>query len=102
MGIRRDAREWALQFLFQSEFNSAATLDEGFRLFWEEQDRARAEEDAKAARLGRPAASPKSSSAASSNTGRTSTPTSPASAKTGTWSAWASSTATSCASPCSR
>lgn len=38
MGIRHEAREWALQFLFQSEFNRADTLDEGFRLFWEHQD----------------------------------------------------------------
>ena len=35
MGIRHDAREWALQFLFQSEFNQAETLDQGFELFWE-------------------------------------------------------------------
>lgn len=38
MGIRHEAREWALQFLFQSEFNRADSLDEGFRLFWEHQD----------------------------------------------------------------
>ena len=38
MGIRHEAREWALQFLFQSEFNRADTLDEGFQLFWEHQD----------------------------------------------------------------
>ena len=38
MGIRHEAREWALQFLFQSEFNRAETLDEGFRLFWQHQD----------------------------------------------------------------
>jgi len=34
MGIRHDAREWALQFLFQSEFNQAESLDKGFELFW--------------------------------------------------------------------
>lgn len=34
MGIRHDAREWALQFLFQSEFNQADSLDKGFDLFW--------------------------------------------------------------------
>ena len=38
MGIRHEAREWALQFLFQSEFNRADTLDEGFQLFWGHQD----------------------------------------------------------------
>lgn len=37
MGIRHEAREWALQFLFQSEFNREESLDEGFRLFWEHQ-----------------------------------------------------------------
>jgi len=35
MGIRHDAREWALQFLFQSEFNQAESLDKGFDLFWQ-------------------------------------------------------------------
>ncbi len=38
MGLRHDAREWALQFLFQSEFNRADSLDEGFQLFWRHQD----------------------------------------------------------------
>jgi transcription antitermination protein NusB len=38
MGIRHEAREWALQFLFQSEFNRADSLDEGFQLFWQHQD----------------------------------------------------------------
>lgn len=38
MGSRHEAREWALQFLFQSEFNREESLDEGFRLFWEHQD----------------------------------------------------------------
>ena len=38
MGIRHEAREWALQFLFQSEFNQAESLDEGFQLFWQHQD----------------------------------------------------------------
>ena len=39
MGIRHEAREWALQFLFQSEFNRAESLDEGFKHFWEHLDR---------------------------------------------------------------
>ena len=34
MGLRHDAREWALQFLFQSEFNQDASLDKAFQLFW--------------------------------------------------------------------
>jgi N utilization substance protein B len=38
MGSRHEAREWALQFLFQSEFNRADSLDEGFKLFWEHLD----------------------------------------------------------------
>ena len=38
MGIRHEAREWALQFLFQSEFNRAESIDEGFKLFWEHLD----------------------------------------------------------------
>ena len=37
MGIRHEAREWALQFLFQSEFNREESVDEGFKLFWENQ-----------------------------------------------------------------
>lgn len=35
MGSRHEAREWALQFLFQSEFNREESLAEGFKLFWE-------------------------------------------------------------------
>jgi transcription antitermination protein NusB len=38
MGIRHEAREWALQFLFQSEYNREDSLDEGFLLFWQHQD----------------------------------------------------------------
>jgi transcription termination factor NusB len=38
MGIRHEAREWALQFLFQSEFNRAESLDEGLQLFWQHLD----------------------------------------------------------------
>jgi len=36
MGMRHDAREWALQFLFQSEFNQEASLEKGFELFWQQ------------------------------------------------------------------
>lgn len=38
MGLRHDAREWALQFLFQSEFNQDASLDKAFQFFWQFQD----------------------------------------------------------------
>ena len=38
MGIRHEAREWALQFLFQSEFNRDESVDEGFKLFWDRQN----------------------------------------------------------------
>lgn len=38
MGNRHEARRWALQFLFQSEFNREDTVDDSFRLFWEHQD----------------------------------------------------------------
>lgn len=38
MGTRHEAREWALQFLFQSEFNRDESIDEGFKLFWEHQN----------------------------------------------------------------
>ena len=38
MGIRHEAREWALQFLFQSEFNRDESVDEGFKLFWDHQN----------------------------------------------------------------
>ncbi|MGD9612130.1 MAG: transcription antitermination factor NusB [Kiritimatiellia bacterium] len=50
MGIRHEAREWALQFLFQSEFNRDESLDEGFKLFWEHQN-----EETAAADVGHPA-----------------------------------------------
>jgi len=36
MGMRHDAREWALQFLFQSEFNQEESLERGFKLFWQQ------------------------------------------------------------------
>jgi len=39
MGSRRNAREWALQFLFQSEYNKAATLEQSLALFWDELER---------------------------------------------------------------
>jgi N utilization substance protein B len=39
MGSRRNAREWALQFLFQSEYNKAPTLEASLALFWEELER---------------------------------------------------------------
>ena len=53
MGIRHEAREWALQFLFQSEFNRDESLDEGLRLFWQH----RAEEPAETSAAPVPAGS---------------------------------------------
>ncbi len=53
MGIRHDAREWALQFLFQSEFNREDSLEEGFKLFWQhvnEESPATSEQDKRDAR----------------------------------------------------
>lgn len=50
MGIRHEAREWALQFLFQSEFNQDESVDEGFKLFWEHQN-----EETQAPSAGHPA-----------------------------------------------
>ncbi len=38
MGLRHEAREWALQFLFQSEFNQDASLEKAFQYFWQFQD----------------------------------------------------------------
>ncbi len=38
MGKRHDAREWAVQFLFQRDFNSGE-LDDAFQDFWADQDR---------------------------------------------------------------
>ncbi len=49
MGIRHEAREWALQFLFQSEFNRDESVDEGFKLFWEHQNEETAAPTAKPA-----------------------------------------------------
>lgn len=37
-GIRHAGREWALQFLFQSEFNRGESLEASLELFWEEHD----------------------------------------------------------------
>lgn len=39
MGIRHNAREWAVQFLFQTEFNREdVNLDKALELFWNFQD----------------------------------------------------------------
>lgn len=37
MGLRREARERAVQFLFQYDFNPPEKLDEALELFWESQ-----------------------------------------------------------------
>ena len=49
-GTRRAGRERALQFLFQSEFNRADTLDASLDLFWEQDDLAFADELARYAK----------------------------------------------------
>src|SRR5437868_13401765 len=52
MGIRREARERAVQFLFQFDLNQAADLDEALRLFWDSQRTAALAEDKAVARWG--------------------------------------------------
>ncbi len=52
MGIRREARERAVQFLFQHDLNQPDNLDEALRLFWESQRAAALAEEKGAARWG--------------------------------------------------
>jgi transcription antitermination protein NusB len=52
MGIRREARERAVQFLFQHDLNPPDDLDEALRLFWESQRAAALAEEKGAARWG--------------------------------------------------
>jgi transcription antitermination protein NusB len=52
MGIRREARERAVQFLFQYDLNVPQDLDEALRLFWESQRSAALAEEKGAARWG--------------------------------------------------
>jgi transcription antitermination protein NusB len=52
MGIRREARERAVQFLFQYDLNQAENLDEALRLFWGSQQSAALAEEKGVARWG--------------------------------------------------
>jgi transcription antitermination protein NusB len=52
MGIRREARERAVQFLFQNDLNRPESLDEALRLFWDSQRAAALAEEKGAARWG--------------------------------------------------
>jgi transcription antitermination protein NusB len=52
MGIRREARERAVQFLFQYDLNRPDSLDDALRLFWESQRAAALAEEKGVARWG--------------------------------------------------
>ena len=52
MGIRREARERAVQFLFQYDLNQPQDLEEAFRIFWESQRGAAMAEEKAVARWG--------------------------------------------------
>lgn len=52
MGMRREARERAVQFLFQHDLNQPANLEEALRVFWESQRAAALAEEKGAARWG--------------------------------------------------
>jgi N utilization substance protein B len=52
MGTRREARERAVQFLFQYDLNQPEDLEEALRLFWESQRGAALAEDKAGARWG--------------------------------------------------
>jgi transcription antitermination protein NusB len=52
MGMRREARERAVQFLFQYDLNQSEDLEEALRLFWESQAAAAMAQEKGAARWG--------------------------------------------------
>lgn len=52
MGIRREARERAVQFLFQYDLNQSEDLDEALKVFWESQRAAALAEEKGMARWG--------------------------------------------------
>jgi N utilization substance protein B len=58
MGLRREARERAVQFLFQFDLNQPEDLNEALRIFWESQRAAALAEEKGAARWGEPVALP--------------------------------------------
>ena len=52
MGMRRDARERAVQFLFQYDLNKPENLEESLKQFWDSQQAAAIAEDKGRARWG--------------------------------------------------
>jgi N utilization substance protein B len=52
MGLRREARERAVQFLFQYDFNPPEKLDEALEVFWESQRTAALADDKASAKWG--------------------------------------------------
>ncbi len=58
MGIRREARERVVQFLFQQELNPAENLEQALEQFWSSQSVAALAEDKGPANWGEPAALP--------------------------------------------
>lgn len=52
MGMRREARERAVQFLFQYDLNKAENLDDALKQFWDSQRSAALQEDKGKARWG--------------------------------------------------
>jgi transcription antitermination protein NusB len=52
MGIRREARDRAVQFLFQYDLNQSEDLEEALRLFWDSQQAAALAEEKGVARWG--------------------------------------------------
>jgi transcription antitermination protein NusB len=54
MGMRREARERAVQFLFQYDLNKAENLDESLNQFWDSQRGAALAEEKGPARWGQP------------------------------------------------
>lgn len=52
MGMRREARERAVQFLFQYDLNQAENLDEALQCFWDSQRAAALAEEKGSARWG--------------------------------------------------
>ncbi|MEI8242029.1 MAG: transcription antitermination factor NusB [bacterium] len=64
MATRRQAREWALQLLFQFDHNPVEKLDEAFAEFWKQQVTAQGEDND--GRANRPASEPNADTEAAS------------------------------------
>jgi N utilization substance protein B len=58
MGTRREARERAVQFLFQHDLNPPADIEAALKVFWESQQAAVVAEDHAAATWGQPVEAP--------------------------------------------